>query len=90
MQDLRPSPTPLAGEQIPDFFADQLRQGTDAKTWRTNLAASGAAYLVVSKSGQDPSPEFGMIAERRAAFETLYDGPAAAVFRVRDPKLLVD
>ena len=90
VHDLPRSPTPLAGEQIAAHFAAQTQQGSDAKTWRDNLRTTGADYLFVAKSGQNPPPELSFIADRPAAFELLHEDPAAALYRIRDAKLLAD
>ena len=88
VHDLPRAPTPLAGEQIPAYFTAQ--QGADAKTWRENLRATGADYLFVAKSRENPPPELSFVADRPAAFELLYDGPGAALYRIRDAALLAD
>ena len=90
VHDLPRSPKPLAGEQIPAYFAEQTQQDADAKTWRGNLRATGADYLFVAKSGENPPPELSFVADRPAAFELLHDGPAAALYRIRDATLLAD
>ncbi len=90
LHQLPPAPQPLAGEQIPAYFAEQTRQGADARTWRANLVASGADYLFVGKSGATPPPELAFIAERPEPFELLHDNPAAAVYRIRDAGALDD
>ncbi|HEV2292905.1 MAG TPA: hypothetical protein VGR35_03565 [Tepidisphaeraceae bacterium] len=90
LHELPPSPQPLAGEQIPSHFTEQTRQRADAETWRANLVASGADYLLVGKSGSIAPPELTFIAERPAAFELLYDSPGAAAYRIRDAGALGD
>ncbi len=90
MHNLPRSPTPLAGEQIPAYFAEETQQGSDAKTWRENLTASGADYLFIGKPGITPPPEMTFIADRPEAFELLHDDAATAIYRVRDPGALAD
>jgi hypothetical protein len=90
VHDLPRSPIPLAGEQIPTHFAQETQRGADAETWRSNLAASGADYLFVGKSGPTPPPELAFIAQRPAAFEKLHEDDASVVYRVRDAGALAD
>lgn len=88
--DLPRAPHPLAGEQIPDYFAQRTQQGADASTWRANLVASGADYLFIGKAGKTPPPELAFIARRPEPFELLHDNPAAAIYRIRDARALAD
>ncbi len=90
MHDLSRSPKPLAGEQIPAYFAMQTQQGGDAKTWRANLAGSGADYLFIGKSGTTPPPELTFVADRPGPFELLHDDAASAIYRIRNPGALAD
>ena len=81
---------PLADEQIPTYFAQQLREQADFDVWVKNLRASEADFLFVAKSGPNPPLELDFVARRPAAFELVHDDPAAALYRIRDAGLSSD
>jgi hypothetical protein len=90
MRDLPRASRRLSGEEIPAYFTAKAQAGADGATWRANLVAAGANAVFIAKNATNPPPELAFIAQHPAAFELIHDGPAAAVYRVRDAALLAD
>jgi len=90
IQEFQHATRRLNGEDIPDYFTAEAQVEADAKTWRANVVDAGANVVFIAKNTKNPPPELAFIAQRPAAFELIHDGPAAAVYRIRDAALLAD
>jgi len=88
LYDLPHLDRPLSGDDIYSAMVQILQSDPDERTWRANLQASGAKYLVISMRKVDDEdqpatpPEAAFVARGGASFAKLYDDSATRVYRV--------
>ena len=84
----------MSGEALEPAFVAAMVGDTDAEGWLAKLKASGATHLFVAKphppAGSTPPPlgdadppELAIIRAHPERFESVFDNPAATVYRLK-------
>jgi hypothetical protein len=74
---------PIPADRLNHAVTTTMNAGADREAWLANLRASGANFLVIGTMDEEPNPPEGhFVADHRAAFPPLFQGPGGSIYAV--------